>query len=394
MRRAKGRRRPSHFLTVIHDPMDFIDMLQALAARVSRQVDMLLTEEATKNAIVMPFINALGYNVFDPAEVTPELNCDVGIKKGEKVDYAILKDGQVVMLFECKSAGTNLDRVTPTQLFRYFTVTQARVGVLTNGVLYRFFSDLEEPNKMDAKPFLEFNLFDLQEGVVAELKKMTKSHFDQAAIIETAGELKYAREIKRVMAEQLAAPSDEWVRFFIGAVYPGRVTQAVREQFRPIVHKAVRQFVNDQISDRLKSALERDPAAEPAAPDPAAAAAADAAKEAEVVTTEEEREGYYVVKAILREEVDPARIAPRDVKSYFGILLDDNNRKPLCRLHFNGAQKYVGFFDRGDRQEERVPIDRIDDLYRHGPRLKATLRLYEPPASPGKDGSPEAPEQG
>jgi len=353
-------------------------MLQALATRVSKQVNMLLTEEATKNAIVMPFINALGYNVFDPAEVTPELNCDVGIKKGEKVDYAVLKDGQVVMLFECKSVGTNLDRVTPTQLFRYFTVTQARVGVLTNGVIYRFFSDLEEPNKMDTKPFLEFNLFDIQEAVVSELKKMTKPHFDQAAIVETAGELKYAREIKRVMAEQLAAPSDDWVRFFIGAVYTGRVTQAVRDQFKPIVQKAVRQFVNDQISDRLKSALERDPA-EAAAQEAAAPAPAEApAKEAEVVTTDDEREAYFIVKAILREEVDPARITPRDVKSYFGILLDDNNRKPLCRLHFNTAQKYVGFFDAGDRQEERVAIDRIDDLYRFGARLKATLRLYEP----------------
>jgi hypothetical protein len=363
--------------------MDFIDMLQALAARVSRQVDMLLTEEATKNAIVMPFINALGYNVFDPAEVTPELNCDVGIKKGEKVDYAILKDGQVVMLFECKSVGTNLDRVTPTQLFRYFTVTQARVGVLTNGVIYRFFSDLEEPNKMDTKAFLEFNLFDIQEGVVAELKKMTKPHFDLAAIVETAGELKYAREIKRVMAEQIANPSDDWVRFFIGAVYAGRVTQAVRDQFKPIVQKAVRQFVNDQISDRLKSALERDPA-EPSASEAAAPApAADAPAEPEVVTTNEEREGYFAVKSILREEVDPARIAARDVKSYFGILLDDNNRKPLCRLYFNGARKYVGFFG-ADRQEERVAIDRIDDLYRHADRLKATLRLYEPAAKPAE----------
>lgn len=144
--------------------MDFIDHIQALAARVSKQVDRLATEEATKNALVMPFINALGYNVFDPSEVTPELTADVGVKRGEKVDYAILKDGQVIMLFECKSVGTDLDKVTPSQLFRYFTVTRARLGVLTNGVVYRFFSDLEELNKMDSKPFLEFNLLDIQPG--------------------------------------------------------------------------------------------------------------------------------------------------------------------------------------------------------------------------------------
>jgi len=358
--------------------MDFIDQLQALAARVSRQVGLLATEEATKNALVMPFINALGYNVFDPMEVTPELIADVGVKKGEKVDYAILKDGEVCMLFECKSAGTNLDRVTPTQLFRYFTVTRARIGVLTNGVIYRFFSDLEEPNKLDSKPFLEFNLFDIQDAVVQELKKLTRSHFDQAAIVEAAGELKHMREVKRVLGEQLANPSDDFVRFFIAQVYGGRVTQAVREQFQPLVHRAMRQFVNDQINDRLKSALERD-TAEPADPTPAPPPPA----EPEVVTTVEEWEGFYVVKSILREHVDPARIVARDVKSYFGILLDDNNRKPICRLHFNTAQKYVGFFDGGEKQEERVPIDRVDDLYRFGARLKAMAERYEA-AAPGK----------
>lgn len=355
--------------------MDFIDHLQALAARVSKQVDMLLTEEATKNALVMPFINALGYNVFDPTEVTPELNADVGIKKGEKVDYAILKDGEVIMLFECKSVGTNLDKVTPTQLFRYFTVTKARIGVLTNGKTYRFFSDLEEPNKMDVKPFLEFNLFDIQESLVPELKKLTKSHFDSAAIIETASGLKYTREIKRILAEQMVTPSDEFVRLFIAAVYSGRVTQAVREQFQPIVQKAFRQFVNDQISDRLKSALEQtgEPTAEPSA----GAVEAAQPKESDVVTTDEEREGYYVVKSILREKVDPSRIAARDVKSYFGILLDDNNRKPLCRLHFNTFQKYVGFFDKESKQEERVPIERVDDIYKLSDRLQSALAQYE-----------------
>lgn len=359
--------------------MDLIDQLQALAARVTRQVDMLLTEEATKNAMVMPFINALGYNVFDPTEVTPELNADVGIKKGEKVDYAILKDGEVVMLFECKSVGTNLDKVTPTQLFRYFTVTKARVGVLTNGVTYRFFSDLDEPNKMDARPFLEFNLFDIQEAVVHELKKLTRPHFDQAAIVETASELKYTREIKRVMAEQLANPSEEFVRLLIGEVYPGRITQTVRDQFKPIVHRALRQFLGEQINDRLKSALERDPS-EARADEAPAQPPAGAAKDTEIETTEEEREAFYIVKSILREQIDPARIAARDVKSYFGVLLDDNNRKPICRLHFNTFQKYVGFFDNGEKHEERVPIDRVDDIYRFGDRLKAVVRLYDPAA--------------
>jgi hypothetical protein len=238
--------------------MDFIDQLRALSARGSKQIPMIATEEATKNALVMPFINALGYNVFDPAEVTPELNADVGVKKGEKVDYAVLKDGAVVMLFECKSVSTNLDKITPTQLFRYFTVTKARIGILTNGLIYRFFSDLEEPNKMDTRPFLEFDLLDIEEPVVAELKKLSKGSFDQEAVLEAASELKYTREIKRVLAEQLSAASEEFVRFFIPHVYSGRMTQSVKDQFTPIVQRAFRHFISDQVNDRLKSALESD----------------------------------------------------------------------------------------------------------------------------------------
>jgi predicted type IV restriction endonuclease len=354
--------------------MDFIDHIQALAARVSKQVDRLATEEATKNALVMPFINALGYNVFDPTEVTPELTADVGVKKGEKVDYAILKDGEVIMLFECKAVNTNLDRVTPSQLYRYFSVTQARLGVLTNGVTYRFFSDLEAPNKMDTKPFLEFNILDIQESVIPEIKKLTKSHFNQEAILEAAAELKYTREMRRLLADQLNAPSDEFVRLFISEVYTGRVTQSVKDQFKPLVQRAFKLFVNEQINDRLKSVLAStgEAADEMATAEPAP----DEGSGAEIETSEEEREAFHIVKAILRSSVEAKRISARDVKSYFGILLDNNNRKPLCRLYFNTSQKYVGLFDKGKQNEERVPIGTLDEIYDLGERLRDTLGKY------------------
>jgi predicted type IV restriction endonuclease len=122
--------------------MDFIDRIRELASRAPKQLPHIQTEEATKNALVMPFIGALGYNVFDPTEVTPELTADVGIKKGEKVDYAILQDGQPIMLFECKWHGAELKDGHASQLYRYFSVTHARFGVLTNGIIYRFFTDL------------------------------------------------------------------------------------------------------------------------------------------------------------------------------------------------------------------------------------------------------------
>jgi hypothetical protein len=182
--------------------MDFIDALRALANRAQGQLEHLQTEEVTKNAIIMPFINTMGYDVFNPTEVVPEFTADVGTRKGEKVDYAIMQDGEPIILFECKQTGSELNQDNATQLFRYFTATSVRFGVLTNGINYQFYSDLDEPNKMDPKPFLEFNLLDFDEHMVEELKRFTKAAFVLEDTINAATELKYTTEIKRVLLEE------------------------------------------------------------------------------------------------------------------------------------------------------------------------------------------------
>lgn len=362
--------------------MDFIDKIQELASRIPRQRDFILTEEATKNALIMPFISALGYNVFDPTEVTPELCADVGIKKGEKVDYAILRDGKPIILFECKHHAADLSKVHASQLYRYFSVTEARFGVLTNGIIYWFYTDLEAPNKMDNKPFFEFNILDVKETAVEELKKFTKSAFDLSNILTTASELKYTREIKRLLSEQMHEPSDDFVKFFATQVYAGRLTQNIRDQFAQHTRQAFRQLVNDQINERLKTALVTDAVVADVAPTESTNGSADmpvaAAASSLVVTTNEEIEAYHVVRAILRETVAVKRIVMRDVQSYCGILLDDNNRKPICRLRFSATQKAVGFFSgNGDTTEERVIIESIDDVYAYAERLKATVQQYD-----------------
>lgn len=362
--------------------MDFIDRVRELAARIEKRVARIQSEEATKNSLVMPFINhVLGYNVFDPAEVLPEFTADVGTKKGEKVDYAILKDEKPIMLFECKRCGTDLDKEEPSQLYRYFSVTDARFAVLTDGVKYRFYSDLEQANKMDGKPFLEFNMLDIEEALIEELKKFSKSSFDLEDILTTASELKYTREVKKILAEEWSAPSRDFVRFFASQVYPGHKTKTVIEQFIPITKSGFHQFVSERISDRLKSALAEETAAasDKTQQEPIVLTQEvmqEEEEESSVVTTEEEIQAYYIVKAILREVIDPKRVAMRDTRTYCGILLDNNNRKPICRLHFNAPQKRLGLFD-ADKHEDRVPIEDLDDIYKYGERLKATPSFYE-----------------
>ena len=122
--------------------MDFKDAIKLLAERINKHKELVQTEEATKHSFVMPFIQALGYDVFDPFEVVPEFVADLGIKKGEKVDYAILKDGVPLILTECKHWKAGLDPHN-SQLFRYFHTTKAKFAILINGLETRFYNTLK-----------------------------------------------------------------------------------------------------------------------------------------------------------------------------------------------------------------------------------------------------------
>ncbi|MCD9121799.1 type I restriction endonuclease [Cupriavidus sp. UGS-1] len=358
--------------------MDFIDEVRSLAARVAAAKDMLQTEEATKNAMVMPFIHMLGYNVFDPLEVTPELVADVGTKKGEKVDYAILKDGKPIMLFECKKCGGDLHINHASQLFRYFHVTEARFGVLTNGLVYRFFTDLEKPNKMDDKPFFEFNILDFRDQDVEELKKFAKTAFDVDNILTTANHLKYTRAIKNTLNEWMVNPPEDFVRLVSSEFLAGKqFRNAVKDQFTMITKHAFQQLVGDKINERLKGAMSPEPSLSPEV------AMGESQEEGPSVPTPSamEMEAYQIVKAILRPVVKPDMVAIRDAASYCAILFDDNNRKPICRLRFNNENRlYIGLFDE-NKEEERIPLGSLDDIFDLGDRLKATVASYIPVAT-------------
>lgn len=359
--------------------MEFTEKLITLSSKIKQQASNIATEEATKNAFVMPFIHSiLGYDVFNPQEVIPEFTADVGTKKGEKVDYAILKDAEIKILIEAKKYGEPLHINHASQLYRYFSVTSARVAVLTNGQIYKFYTDLESPNKMDEKPFIELDLCDIDEYIIPELKKLTKPAFDLESIISTAEELKYLSQIKKTIATQFTNPDEGFVRYFASHAYEGILTQKVRDQFAALTKKGLAQFLNDQINERLKTAINNasdEKESNLAVAEPLQEGA-DLPENADgIVTTEEEKEGFQIIKAICRSCVDVKRITERDTKSYFGILLDDNNRKPICRLHFNRSQKYIGIFD-SEKNETRHPIQEIDDIFNYADPIIETTKSY------------------
>lgn len=343
------------------------ESLRNLSERVKSHSSTMATEEAVKTAVVLPFLRALGYDVFDPNEVIPEFTADAVGKKGEKVDYAIKIDGDIRILIECKPISMTLEKKHLDQLFRYFTVTKAKFAILTNGRTFNFYTDLEEPNKLDARPFLIFDISDLQPTIINELKKFEKAAFNVDSILATAERLKYTSGIKQVIAKLIDDPTEDFVRLVAADVYEGRLTAQVKEMLTGVVKAAFRDVIMDTVKNRLTNALadtqevvEKIEDATPEEPD--------------VVTTPEEIEGYMIVKAIVRDTIAGKRVFMRDAKSYCAVLIDDNNRRPLARLHFNRSVKYIGLFD--GEVEERVIIDTLDQIYDHSERLRATAAKY------------------
>ena len=355
--------------------MEFNEQIKQFAERVTQMKPNIATEEATKMSMVVPFFQILGYDVFNPAEFCPEFTADVGIKKGEKVDYAIMDEsGAPLILIECKWCGNALDK-HGSQLFRYFGTSPAKFGILTNGIVYRFYTDLEETNKMDLTPFLEINLSDLKDYQLNELKKFCKSNFDSDKIFSTASELKYTSLIKGVLAKEFDSPSDEFIRFILSDIYDGPKTQKVIEKFQPIVKKSFTGFINDIVNQKISYALSENTPEEPTqAAEPAEIADLNEPK-SKIVTTEEEIEAFYVVRGILAGTVDIKDVVHRDTESYFGILYQDNNRKPICRFNFDKKRSQIMIPDE-NKVFTRYYLDSLDDIYTYKDQLIKVVKRY------------------
>ena len=349
--------------------MDFKDNIKQLGERVTKLKDQIATEEATKNAFIMPFIQILGYDVFNPTEVVPEMDCDLVKKKGEKIDYAIMKDGEPIMLFECKHWQQDLN-LHSTQLQKYFVASKAKFGVLTNGIIYRFYTDLEKPNIMDDTPFLELDLENVRSQQIEEVKKFHKSYFDVDNILSSASELKYMAELKNIIKNEFAAPSAEMVKMLTRQVYDGTITQRVLEQFTDLVRRSFASHINDVMSERLNIAIQTtaDTTTDKNTENAIDTVDEHPSEKGKIITTEEELEGFYIVKAILRGVVAPEDIVYRDSVTRFSIFFRRNKSTTICSLWFNGKQKKIGF-QKGKGDNDLLPINSVDDIWNYSERI-------------------------
>ncbi len=350
--------------------MELAASLTELQKRMMQHREVLATEEAAKTALVLPFLQALGYDIFNPGEVIPEFTADVGTKKGEKVDYAICSNGKVSILVECKPAQSDLNINHAGQLFRYFSVTESRLAILTNGVVYQFYTDSDQPNKMDQKPFFTFSLDQQKPNDAKTLEKFHKGAFDIDQIVAEASALKLKSLIRQELEKEFAQPSEDFSRFVAYKVHDGSITKNVRENVQRLLPSTIAEIVRDMVTSRLNSALEA------AKPQQKEANAPATVEMEEHITTEEEIAGWRMIQAIGAKIVSPKRIVVRDQKSYCGILLDDNNRKSVVRLHFNGlTSKYLGTFS--GKEETRHLLADLTDIYQYAPLIEARLTELE-----------------
>lgn len=359
--------------------MEFIASFQEIQKRIKQSKNLIKTEEAAKHSFVIPFIKALGYDVYDPGEVVPEYTADAVGKKGEKVDYAVIKDGDVVMLFECKWGDLNIGHAS--QLYRYFSVLNTRIGILTNGIVYQFFTDLEKPNQMDSKPFLEINLETSNEHQINELRRFTKSKFDINILISAAEELKYTKEIKQHLIAEFGNPSDEFVHMFAGKVYFGRFTQSVKTSFKELVIRACGQLINDEINRRISSALVPEiqigSDVIPQQMEIKKKLPGQSSKQnpdERIETTDEEYEAFLVIREICSSEVESKRIFFRDTINYIAIILDDNARRIILRCFFNASSKKIELFNTGEA--EQIEIKDISEIKKYSDRIISTIKMY------------------
>ncbi len=335
--------------------MEFEEKVRDFSRRVKKLQKSITTEEATKTSLIMPFFSLLGYDVFNPLEFTPEYIADVGIKKGEKVDYAITINNQVTILIEAKSINENLQK-HGSQLFRYFGTTTAKIGILTNGIIYKFYTDLEEANKMDIAPFLEIDLLNLKDSDIVEIKKFCKENFDIDTIMSSASNLKYASSIEKILSEEFDNPSDDFIKLILNkGVYDGVKTQNIIDKYRPILKKSINHYINTLINQRLQTALNN--------PTEIDNETEEITEADDIVTTKEELESYYIVKAILSEAINPKQIYYKDTTSYFGILYDNKVTKWICRVFLKENVKFLIIPDK-DKKEIRYEIEYVSDIYK------------------------------
>ena len=330
--------------------MTFQKALDQLRVRIEQSADLLDNEEATKLALIFPMIEAWGYNPADPNEIRVEYAVKLAHGGRGRADCVIMRQGRPAIVIECKSVGVELDDSIIQQLRQYVNATGAFIGVATDGIEYRCFADTTEPNRMDETPFLDANLLTCSEADIEALALLSKERFSPEDVRAAAAPYRQQREARSSIRDLLLT-SALWNDIeYLGGIANSKQRREAAAEFAEWMQQEVGEIVESIAEDGSPF-------------------------DDGLILTNDEYDAYLIVRGIVHGTVEPHRVAYRDGRSYFSVLIDDNNRKPVCRLHFNGRIKHVGTFDE-DKQETKHPIEDLDDIFNLAARLRRTARRY------------------
>lgn len=356
--------------------MLFEEKIKDFTKDLDKKVEVLRSEETTKISLILPFLRILGYDTTNPLTFRAEYTADIGVKQGEKVDFAILKDDKPEILIECKSVETNLEEKHLSQLLRYYSVTEAQLAILTNGIIYQFYTDSENNGKMDLKPFFEVDLSNLDNKTINRLKKFTNENFDVNNVSQSAQELKYNTGIKKVLLHEFEQPSDEFIKAISKQVYSGQLYKSKKELFSKIIKVKIKEIIDEKVDAKLDSALN--------SVNKEKEESTDVEVDKGIITSPEEWEGFYIIKGIAAEVVDPDRVAIRDREAYCNVLFDDNQYYPIARLHFNNLNNMklelfdvVRKLDSGSKRGNKIPIENVKEIFKYKENILNIVKRYQ-----------------
>lgn len=325
--------------------MNLTENLDNLSTKIEKMKDHIGTEEATKNAFVLPLLLSLEYDVYNPLEVVPEMPCDIS-NKGDRVDYAIFKDGEPVMIVECKQCSKELSQFVP-QLSKYYVATNARFAVLTNGIEYWFFADFDKANLMDAKPFFIFDMNNCDSEGIELLGLFSKNSLDELKIIERFTEIRLRNTLSDFINRNIMCPSDDFVEYVSKS--------ALGEGYDKALHSVYKSTIKSLMNDFLPS------------PPPT--------EETPIISRIELR-AYEIVKDVLKGK--SSEIQYKKFKSYFTVNQGGSVWRWIIRLKSkHGSSIKICFPVDSYKTNEWVQIDNIESLYNMEARIMSAFKIAE-----------------
>lgn len=382
--------------------MGLLEDLRKLSEKVKLRKDHVKGEEATKHALIVPFLQVIGFDTTDPLEVKPEFVADFAKRRSngqfQKVDYLITVKGEPAIFVEAKSVEAAAEE-HDGQLRYYFNSTPSvKLAIVTNGLVYRFFTDLKMHNIMDEVPFLEFNILQITEREAGIIERYTKARFDAESVRQHAEEVISLEKVTKLINDLLRNPSASFVKLVIeqlDLVGDNRITANVISRFEPIVRKSIENVLFEHVARAIQQMQAPPPQApEPAQPPqmqsaPATPLQRQPQPEASpaAVTVDEDLEIFGIVKRICAESPHKATIQHKDAANFFVINLG-TSRSWFIRLYAGKRTKRIlvrlplaqvetlakGFQIEAEAEGVRVTFNTNADIEKLRPLI---LRAYE-----------------